>query len=182
MTRPDDIPAIVRQRFDYDPASGEFIWKSRPVTEFPSARIAKNWNTRFAGKPAFASRSDDGYSQVELLLGGKRVRVFGHTAAFAYVAGRLPSAEIDHRNRIRDDNRFANLREATRAENNRNTVKRGRYLTGARPRGRKWEARICHDRKLMHIGVFDTEKEAHQAYLGEARRLHGDFAVAQGVA
>ena len=37
--------------------------------------------------------------------------------AWFYKTGRWPDPEIDHINRIRDDNRWENLREATRADN-----------------------------------------------------------------
>lgn len=176
MSKPDDIPSLARERFDYDPEIGVFTWRARAVDEFPSARIAKNWNTRFAGKQAFTSRSPDGYAQVELLIDARRIRIFGHTAAFAFVTGRLPSFELDHHNRVRDDNRFVNLREATRAQNNRNTIKSGRYLTGARKRGSRWEARIRAQGRAVHLGIFDSEAGAHAAYLDAARRFHGDFA------
>jgi hypothetical protein len=67
---------------------------------------------------------------------------------------------VDHINRIRTDNRVENLRVVTRQQNQFNTAAKGYY-----PHRGKWQAKITLNHKTMTIGFFDTEEEAHQAYL-----------------
>lgn len=58
-----------------------------------------------------------GYVQIK--ISGKLYHA--HRLAWLYVYGYMPEKEIDHINRIRDDNRIANLREATSQLNSLNT-------------------------------------------------------------
>ena len=51
------------------------------------------------------------------------------------------SIELDHKNRDRTDNRWGNLRAASRQQNLSNKLKRrGKYLAGVSRNGRKWVA------------------------------------------
>jgi len=177
MSKPDDIPQVLRERLEYCPDTGEFRWRARPYDTFPDGRIAKNWNTRFAGKAAFAKPRSDGYREAHITVDGETFRVLGHVAAFAIVTGRMPAEAIDHKNREKGDNRFENLREATHAENTRNAVHPGKFMTGARPRNSRWEARISFNRKSFYLGIHDTEAQAHAAYCEKAAELHGEFAA-----
>jgi len=45
----------------------------------------------------------------------------------------------------------------------------------------KWRASICVDKKRMHIGYYQTEKEAALAYNKKAQELHGPFAFLNNV-
>ena len=88
---------------------------------------------------------------------------------------------IDHINHNGIDNRKANLRVATRAQNNRHTKKRiksrskykGIYFDR---RDRVWYARITTNGKTKHLGSFKDEIEAAKAYDEAARKYHGEFA------
>jgi hypothetical protein len=85
--------------------------------------------------------------------------------------------EVDHVNGNRLDNRRANLRLCTRAENARNV--RGRALSGfkgvTQVRAR-WRAVIYAEGKIHRLGSFGAAEEAAHAYDEAARRLHGEFA------
>ena len=59
-----------------------------------------------------------GYLVVE--YGGKKYKV--HRIAFLLVEGYMPEYEVDHKNGVRDDNRWVNLRHVTRACNLQNQV------------------------------------------------------------
>jgi hypothetical protein len=74
---------------------------------------------------------------------------------------------IDHINGIRDDNRIDNLRSVTNQQNAFNTKAKGYY----RHRN-KWMAYIALNGKMKNLGCFDTEQEAHGAYLDAKEIYH----------
>lgn len=85
------------------------------------------------------------------------------------MTGQWPAAEIDHINQRRADNRFANLRECTPAENMKNKT-RYRSNTSGRPgvswhrRIGAWQARIGHDGKRRHMGYWEDMDCANAIY------------------
>ena|GEM_PF-345854 len=85
---------------------------------------------------------------------------------------------VDHKNRYGLDNHRVNLRNATRGQNNINRDFSAGVsgFRGVWPCGNKWGARIGHQRRLLHIGVFDDPAEAARAYDRKAIELHGEFA------
>ncbi len=42
----------------YDAESGLLLWKNRPETDFTSTRVARIWNTKYAGKVAGNERPE----------------------------------------------------------------------------------------------------------------------------
>lgn len=89
---------------------------------------------------------------------------------------------VDHANGDGLDNRRANLREATAAQNNRNVSCERRNNTSGfkgvcwKTANRRWIAQIGADWRRMHIGYFDTAEQAALAYDAAALELHGEFA------
>jgi hypothetical protein len=86
----------------------------------------------------------------------------------------------DHRNSEGLDNRRANLREATKAENNRNTAPQANNKSGyrgvSRKKGtRKWRAYIRVDGNSIHLGYYSTAEDGARAYDAAALELHGEF-------
>ncbi len=83
---------------------------------------------------------------------------------------------VDHRDGDGLNNTRRNLRKGTQSQNcvNRRTTPGG-YMRGARPKKGKWQAYIKFQGKQRSLGYFNTEQEAHAAYLEEARKLHGDW-------
>jgi len=88
---------------------------------------------------------------------------------------------IDHMNGNGLDNRRANLRPATRAENGRNSRRRVDNTSGFKgvvfdkPRG-KWRSRIRVDDGRIHLGMFTDPIAAARAYDAAALEHHGEFA------
>lgn len=91
---------------------------------------------------------------------------------------------VDHINHNGLDNRNANLRPATSAENNRNRRKSTKRKYHSRFKGvswnkdqKKWSARILFNYDNKFIGYFENETEAAKAYDEAAKFYHKDFAV-----
>jgi hypothetical protein len=158
----------VRQALTYNPLNGEFTWNHNPAR-------SRQWNGQFAGRRAGNLR--DGY---------RRIKIQGRTytasrLAWLHVHGQWPKHEIDHINRARDDDRIANLREATRSENQQNAGTRADNTCGYRgvywsKHRNRWMAVINLPSKRLWLGHFDTPAKAHEAYQHAARQHFGEFA------
>lgn len=84
---------------------------------------------------------------------------------------------IDHINLNKLDNREANLRYATIAENNRNRGPRpGKKYKGINKYPDRWTATIGMNGSFLRLGSFKTEREAVEAYNAAAIKYHGEFA------
>jgi hypothetical protein len=146
-------PEMLRSLLSYDPETGELRWKARPRELFKAEHFQRTWNTRHAGKLAFTVGCQ-GYRRGTIF----RRMYLAHIVAWAMYYDRWPTKCIDHINGVRDDNRIANLREATRTENARNArMKRNNTsgATGVFPHKNRWRAYIN-----LHLGIFDTFEEA----------------------
>jgi len=122
MAATKTIEELIHQCLCYDPEKGELFWKRRNEKMFSgsvkrsASHIAANWNSRNAGKPAFTAIGSHGYRTGT--FNGKRFLL--HRVAFLLQTGEWPKHTIDHVNGDRLDNRWSNLRQATRGQNNRN--------------------------------------------------------------
>jgi len=91
---------------------------------------------------------------------------------------------VDHINRNSLDDRKANLRPATRAENNQNRTKCRNGTFSSKYKGvtwnrghRLWQADIRVNGRHIFLGSFDDEVRAARAYDRAARKYHRQFAV-----
>ncbi len=89
----------------------------------------------------------------------------------------------DHANHNGLDNRKANLRKCTNAENARNARPKKSNRTGfkgvliaARCKFRKYTADITFERQRHLLGYFRSAEEAAHAYDEAAKKFHGRFA------
>jgi len=150
----------LRELLHYDPETGIFTWR---VKRTGSAKINSE-----AGTP-------DSHGHIQIKIDGKLY--LAHRLAWLYMHGYFPSRHLDHINRIRNDNKFVNLRAVTSKQNNENTGIRKDNSSGykgvswSNSKG-KWIAQISHHKKNIHIGVFNDPKEAHMAYIAKAKELH----------
>lgn len=92
-----------------------------------------------------------------------------------------PDMDIDHIDGDPANNAINNLRVCHHGENMRNRGKQANNKTGFKgvrvhPLSPKFNARIQHKGVGVHLGMFDTAEEAHEAYCKAARELHGNFA------
>ena len=167
---------FLRECFLYDPENGTFFWKHRPERHFGKPHIARVWNLQFAGRPAFVGRDKDGYARCEVRYGGRRVRVRASKVAYKLMTGEEHEL-LDHRNRVRTDNRFENLRPARPIDNSRNCEGKPDRLL---PKGvffeqGKFAASLSLHQRKVRLGRFATPSEAHAAYCAAASKLFGEF-------
>jgi hypothetical protein len=107
-------------------------------------------------------------------VGGRKVRL--HRFVWSLHHGSCP-VELDHVNRDTLDNRLENLRAATRSLNCRNVRRGGRFPTGVRPRGLKFQSLIRRGGRQVSLGCFATAEEASAAYEAERLRLIAEAAA-----
>ena len=145
-SRNDLTAAYVRSILDYDPETGWFRWKWRDD-------LRRCDNARCAGNVAGA-QDGNGYHRIR--IDGRRYKA--HRLAWLIVTGAWPAEQIDHRNGVRDDNRVANLREATNRENGRNGRLPRNNTSGFKGvswhrQSRRWQAYIMIDYHIHHLGL-----------------------------
>lgn len=174
MLRASPLPIVelLHSLFSYSPESGELRWRPRPASHFISPRIWARWNARYAGK--IAGSSNGSYRQV--LVGG--APYVSHKVIWALMTGDDPPVEIDHCNGDGEDNRWLNLRLATRLQQTWNAGLRKDRLVGLRSTKRcdkRWQARIAVRGITRQLGSYGTVEEAHAAYCRAARAAHGEF-------
>lgn len=163
MDKRDVITAQeLRQIANYESETGVFTWK---ITKSSVAKAGTE----------FGSWDLYGYKTVRINRKSYKL----HRLAWLYVHGKMPKHDIDHINGIRHDNRIINLRDVTRKTNlenqtRRHTVKKYTSLIGAYfdPKKNVFYSRISINNKSIHLGSFDTEQKAHDAYIAAKRKLH----------
>ena len=126
-----------------------------------------------SGSVAGCIDKSEGYFRITI----DRRQYWSHRLAWFYTHGVWPAHDIDHIDRNRGNNRLANLRAVTRAENLQNQCKAGASSkSGIRgvswDKGkRKWKAEISIGNRNKFIGRFDDINAAAAAYLS-AKRIH----------
>ena len=142
----------------YEEAKQLFIYD--PVTGF----------IRRKGSKFVTATNEQGYLHVH--HANKRFKC--HRVVWLLHKGEWPKGEIDHINRNRADNRIENLRDVPRHINASNRPDAA-SMTGTswHPDKRKWKAKIQNNNVCIHIGYFNTQIEAHEAYLRARREICG---------
>jgi hypothetical protein len=97
-----------------------------------------------------------------------------------------PKRQTDHINGNGLDNRRANLRDCTVAQNMANRGPASHNTSGIKgvywfPQGKRWSAQIKANGVSKFLGYFHTKAEAAEVYAKAARELHGEFANTDGI-
>ncbi|MGL6211363.1 MAG: HNH endonuclease [Paracoccaceae bacterium] len=162
----------LREAISYDPVTGDLTWLLRPRSHFPSDRIWRSANANFCGKPALRYVNGHGYLYGTFM----QKKVAAHRVAFALMLGAWPTGDIDHINGTTTDNRWENLRMATKSENSRNMKKSKRNKSGTTGVGwntanMKWIAYIRANGRQISLGSF-TDKALAVAARKSAERTY----------
>jgi hypothetical protein len=106
------------------------------------------------------------------VIGFNLEKLYSHRVAWRLYYGVWPDKNmlIDHINGDKSDNRIDNLRLSTKSQNAVNSGMRKNNTTGFKgvsldKRRGKYVAEITKDNKKIHLGMFDTPKEASNAYI-----------------
>jgi len=147
-------------RFHYSPRTGILTWLNGPRKKRRAGGV-----------------NDSGYRIINFY--GRPYRA--HRLIWLYMTGCWPQRDIDHRNGVRDDNAWDNLRSCTRSQNLMNASARGNCTTGYKgvsfySSRNCYEAYINKDSKRTKLGYFETEVDAAKAYNIAAKEMFGEFA------
>lgn len=151
---------VVKRKYAYDPETG--VW-----TCCKSGRTAGYTNPR-------------GYT----LIRCNYSKYLAHRLAWLWMTGTDPGKlEVDHIDGNPNNNRWTNLRLASRGGNCYNTRLRSDSSAGFKgvhfdKKRRKYVARICKEGNRVMLGCFNTAYEAHLAYTATALALYGAYACA----
>lgn len=158
----------LKEVLDYHQHTGIFVWKISTARRVKVGDVA-----------GYEAKVSPKYSRLMIRVDGRLYKA--HRLAWFYMTGIWPKGDIDHQDGNPLNNRFNNLREATRSENLRNADIRRNNTSGYKgvcwnKRRGKWMSGIGHKGKNLHLGYFTDKRDAAQAYNFAAARLHGEFA------
>lgn len=148
----------------YDQETGIFIWRVKTSSRACVGYVAGHL-------------TNCGYRSIK--IDGRHI--LAHRLAWLYMTGEWPTDDIDHINLDRTDNRWINLRSATRSQNKANAAAPVCNTSGFKGASwhkstKKWRATIKVAGKPQHLGSFSSAEEAHTAYCGAAKKSFGNFA------
>jgi hypothetical protein len=138
----------LKLRLHYEPKTGNWLW--------------------LIGKRGIKAGARAGYIGRDYnIIGINTIDYSASNLAWLYMTGEWPPIEVDHINRIKHDDRWENLRLATRSLNctNRLETKKSGLPRGVCKSRNRYQAYICINGTGTFLGRFDTPKEAHEAYL-----------------
>ena len=139
-----ELPSVeqLQNLFTYE--NGKLFWKVKP-----------NRNI-VIGNEAGCIKSD-GY--VDIKINGKHYKA--HRLIWKMLKGEEPPKYIDHINQNKLDNNIENLREVTSSQNSLNNKAKGCCFHKT---SGKWVAYIGINKKIIYLGIFNTEAEATAVY------------------
>lgn len=141
----------------YIPKTGEFV--------IPCGKVTKGGKSK---------------RNLVIWLEGKRYPC--HRVAWALMTGEWPEDVIDHKDGDWTNNKWDNLRAATQGQNIANSRKPKTNTSGfkgvTKATKNRWRAKIRHQGKNIHLGLFPRKKDAHAAYVNASIELNREFARA----
>lgn len=117
-----------------------------------------------------------GYLQIKIYYKVYKV----HRVIWALVNGYWPTECIDHIDGNRLNNSLANLREASKLENNRNRLNNSNNTSGFKGvtynySRKKFIAQVHNKGNTIYLGGFTNAEEASKAYQAASKALFGEF-------
>lgn len=124
--------------------------------------------------------TDSGYI-VSDSINRKRVRL--HRLILGLEDVNFKENLVDHINHNIKDNRKSNLRKCSSSQNNMNKTPINGVCAGIKWREdkNKWEARICKEKDITVLGLFETKEDAVKARLEAENRLFKEFSYSNSI-
>lgn len=142
--------AALKKLLRYDKKSGKFYWRQ------DRGGISKG------------TEAGSGHNQGYIYIRVNKVAYLAHRLAWLYVKGVWPDFQIDHKNRIRSDNRWLNLMDLTHSQNAinrkpRKGSKSGVTGVGWNTRDGVWMAYVERNKQRTNLGAYTTVEAASEA-------------------
>lgn len=135
-------------------------------------RVRSNKRT-CKGKVLIHSLDNRGYPKVGMLNDNKMYARRIHVLvwdAFGDNPRNGRKINVDHIDFNKTNNWISNLQLLSSRENKIKSLKTSGKLIGASRKRNKWQSKICINGKYKWLGVFNTELEAHKAYINEREK------------
>lgn len=163
----------LHELFHYDPITGFFTWKRR--LDIPNY-INKRFEGKRAGHTVKAGKTK-GYRIITINL----INFRENRLVFLYMTGDWPTNEAEHKNMLRWDNRWENLRDATPAQNSANVGMRSNNTTGFKgvfinKQNSSFFTVLKVGGRVYKSTGFKTAEEAYDVYCFLAEKYCGEFA------
>lgn len=155
----------LKELFDYDPATGVV----RALTFRRHGARGRYEKGDVIGYP-------DANGYLKATVDGKPYAL--HRVVWKWMTGDEPPEYLDHKNRVRHDNSWANLRAADASLNGANkAVRRPSGSAGVRPGAAAgtWFASFTHRGEHYHLGTFSDEESALAAYRAKVEEIRPGF-------
>ena len=157
----------LRELFEYNVDTGDFV-RISPVRKANVGDVAG-----CIGKHGYVAISVD------------CKRYYAHRLAFIYMTGDCPKT-VDHKDRVRSNNKWSNLRESTAQLQEANKTKcqgvtsrfKGVHFSKQK---KGYVAKIKIDGKELYLGTHECEDDAAAAYNSAAINAFGKYAVINNV-
>ena len=158
MSKEKDLEGI-EDNLTYDPITGVFKYKTR--------KGRKNKD--------LVATSKDSHGYIRVSYKGRRY--LGHRVAFYIMRGYWPKEDVDHIDGNRLNNKWSNLREASRSQNlwNQKRTRGASKYKGVAKHQKGWVAQIGRGPN-RYLGRFTSEAEAGLSYNYAAEKDFGPFA------
>ncbi len=147
----------------YSKKTGEFIWLISPRASVKIGQIA-------------GTKNKNGYIHIKI-----RQKIYlAHRLSWFWMTGHWPKSQMDHINGDKSDNKWYNLREATRQQNNLNRGHNKNNTSGYKgvtwhKQAQKWRARSINEGKRISLGLYDTKEEAINVCIKFSLENHKQF-------
>ncbi len=155
--RDDLTQEYIKSLFDYNPNTGIFTNKIRRGKAGRKGAITGNLKS-------------NSYTNITI----KRTTYLAHRIAWLYMTGGWPTKDIDHINGIKTDNRWENLREVTKKQNQMNRKVNKKSKSGYK--GVRWMKGTKKWQAMTILGLYNSKEEAALEYNKAVQKLYGKYA------